>query len=1594
MDRDYCCSSCARTKTNVHCKNFVQYDVLPTTFKRLREYKHHKNQQKNDKIKAKKIKNIVFEPQFIDSVFSLFSSSTDAVGSFFDSIGIFARAVDEVAKSGVRIDEVAMSKMDEIMSEFKRLNDNIEGVRGEGVTIDHDHSHGYVDKFIKLILDHKETIGLALLVLFALFLYSTKNRKTNIALSIIGYLVVSYRSEIKFAFNNLTSSMSCVFDEEGNFFEPQFVDNAAVKGFMLLFYLCTFKGCNTEKLSDKFNSFFRHFSAAPHKAESTLSTFSTYVRLLQDLVNQTCKWIGVEPFINFGLDKYPLSTALLKEVSSFMKTSASDLNLCVEDAARTSQILQSRITDMLVKNKSDRDFAGDRVLLMQARSKLEEYDKELELRGAGRDITRVPPKAYLFIGKPKIGKSYLLKSLSYMALYRLCRNDKTALNHIRNNQLRDYIFTRNSCDKFWEGYYNQMLVILDEVGMQRDIAGADGETNEYSNFIKMVNDVVFPLLMANVEKKGTREFNSPLIFGTTNCYQINIESINNAPAYDRRWTAFEVEVDPRYGKMHYGDGRNDDWVVPDFDKMKELGLTDEDIALSRFLIFKPRVSVLRPGYKGDALTMDQLITKIQSDIDSRGEEIVQRQKQNEILHRVFDPVLDDEIPCKFEAQSAELCLCMICRGSISRFLSDEDKLLISERLPNLHHSQYQAIFENGYDAVLDVDSELYTSSGKCLKDIPEAFAGDEVQTLFLYGVYVKSHFLNKAEFKKGEDLKAKILSVGKIVLGFLGSLSFCIGAYKLIKGLCARDDEIEDLEMSAQVTDLNSQEVLNCIVRRNVYAIGDDELPYRGCCLFIHDNIVLLPKHYILRWIEAYRNDSEFKIHMRRMGDKKNHQVIKVHVKYFVDQREIFEPYPDQDLIALYLAGDVVQKHASLRDYLVDANYKDKQGEVCFPWVNPETLSYDNVSAPYNRQGTITYKYKGHILAVNEPIIYRLKTRSGDCGLPVVVKDPFQRSQKLFGIHVSGSPQLGIGVSMPLNKGLFDMIIEHFEDKHNLIRAQYRTDPNVLLEMHKEGKSWNDLYAPPEHLEVPGKVNLGYVQAPRVPSNTSIVPSPLFKQLGVDIKTKPAKLREFVNADGVKVDPNMIATSKYHHSVDYLDLDILDACKNSVTNLIVNNPLNREDDRVGRRVLTFEEAVSGIDGVEGLDGMPRKTSAGYPRCMSVDQRGKRDFFGEEGDYVFDSDKAAEIKQSVEDIIGRAQQGIRGNHVFMDFPKDERRPKAKVDAGKTRKISACPMDLAICIRMYFGCFIQYFQYNRIYNQSALGVNVYSSEWDRIAQYLGKDRRIIAGDYSNYDGKLPYCIMVRFLDTVTDFYGDRGSTNELVRKVLFQEIVNSRHIMNGVIYEWVGSNASGNPLTTVLNSWCNLVLLTYATLRIVGKDNLREASRFLKDLDSHVRFMVYGDDNLISVARESPYAHLLTQNAYTSVFSEMGLEYTDESKSGAEISQDRNIEEVSFLKRKWSQDWGKSDPRRTYLAPLDLDTILESIQWTKKKDFKLEYVRDNVVNMLQELSQHPEPIFNEYAPRIVNACKEKMGFTPLPNTYRECQAVILSRDGYFN
>jgi hypothetical protein len=275
---------------------------------------------------------------------------------------------------------------------------------------------------------------------------------------------------------------------------------------------------------------------------------------------------------------------------------------------------------------------------------------------------------------------------------------------------------------------------------------------------------------------------------------------------------------------------------------------------------------------------------------------------------------------------------------------------------------------------------------------------------------------------------------------------------------------------------------------------------------------------------------------------------------------------------------------------------------------------------------------------------------------------------------------------------------------------------------------------------------------------------------------------------------------------------------------------------------------------------------------------------------------------------------------------------------------------------------------------------------------------AGDYSAYDASLPMCIMAKCLDVVESYYVGSTSEDRMVRRVLFWDVMNSRHIAprdvsgapkdkTGLIYEWNGSVPSGTFLTTWVNSVCNNIILRYCSidcyLNTLGLTHLKaepeDYINVINEYEDNVAIISYGDDNGVAVTSKYSF---INQNTMSLSMEELNLTYTDEQKT-SEMVNFRPWKHCTFLKRGFVLD----PKSKRVLAPLSLDTILEAPYWSRS-DTDPTAVNDTVQQMLYELALHTEETFNQYAPQIIKASKEKLTYFPTQITYRDCKAMALS------
>lgn len=671
--------------------------------------------------------------------------------------------------------------------------------------------------------------------------------------------------------------------------------------------------------------------------------------------------------------------------------------------------------------------------------------------------------------------------------------------------------------------------------------------------------------------------------------------------------------------------------------------------------------------------------------------------------------------------------------------------------------------------------------------------------------------------------------------------------------------------------------------------------------IFVKDNVLLVPNHYI-----TYM---------------KNNEAQEITMKAIIGENEYKIP-ADYFYRGIRLQWNNISKDAALvKMPLCVAAHRD----ILKNWMQAGDISqFDECSSIFpimssgfqktcSRASKYDYEVEtnlGDIFSAGA-IFVEENSKPGDCGVPIISKNP-KLSGKIFGILVAGVDRGGTlfeGVSREMIENCFPQTELKSNEVPFTTGAQLHVKGNFIV--HGEVKQ----------------------PAPRG-IKTSFVETPCHGKLH-PITHMPAVIRsKFKYEEGIK-DPLDVGLAKCGGAALHLnEADISVASSHVYANIY-----KAVEKTAFARVLTWDEAIRGIEGERNFGCVVRSTSPGYPFVLEklLGFGGKRTWLGDTED--FKGPKFNNLMYRLETCERMLMEGKRPTFIFTDTLKDELRPLEKVQQGKTRVFSAAPMDYVILMRKYFLGFIDHIVRGRIKNSICVGVNVYSTEWDFIAATLKSNSKdIIAGDFSNYDGSLAPQILWQFLEMANEFYNDDYS---LVRTILYNDIVNSTHIKGKIVYQWNKSLPSGNPFTSTINSVANCILVAMCWRDITNKS--------LFEYERNVCLRVFGDDNIMSVKKE--YKETFNMESLAKAMLKYGMTYTDETKSGVSCGF-RPIKDVGFLKRsfKYSDDFGR------YLAPLDVTSIYKSLDYVRNSADNEKQLALNIENSLLEISLHGPESFN--------------------------------------
>jgi hypothetical protein len=750
--------------------------------------------------------------------------------------------------------------------------------------------------------------------------------------------------------------------------------------------------------------------------------------------------------------------------------------------------------------------------------------------------------------------------------------------------------------------------------------------------------------------------------------------------------------------------------------------------------------------------------------------------------------------------------------------------------------------------------------------------------------------------------------------------------------------------------DRNGEEILKSIINKNLWYFEVEEEPnsgifkHQGYLLQVQGCIGLIPAHFMTTIIYRMSNTpgySKRKIRLTKAVVKNDRAAILFDISEFTDNM-------NADLEGSDLLFVRLKKLHTCRSILkfiptrLDLEKFNNFYSAIFIKRDDELVI---------KYGEARFNYPNHPVnavfgkySIEESYQYYISTEVGDCGSPIMLANPSMATAKLFGIHVAGTDSKnGFGFAGALFQEDVLKILEQYEFV-DIVDEQWDYDFDPV-----------DFPAGQDRFQVQGACEITVSQG----SKTDICRS-LLDNNWCDIKTAPAILSSVI-VDGVLHDPFEIALSNYCTPDVVMNKKFISAISNSVYDSLLRN-----SKPFPKRIFTWHEALFGIDGEPNFKSLNRAASPGFPdNAKQVKGYKGKEFYMGKGSEMDYEGNCVSLFEECNLLEAKIISGVRPTFIFTDCLKDERRPIEKVKQVKTRAFSGAPLRYLLLIRKWFGAFMVWYTSNRIVNNSGVGINPNSLDWHLLATKLlekckGKDG-IGAGDYSKYDGSEKGTIHWAILDVINKWYND-GEQNANIRKVLWFEVVNSRHIRNEVVYDWNSSLPSGHPLTTIINNLYNAFAFRYCWIMLNDDD-----TSSLFEFDDHVYCCFFGDDNLFSVSPE--YQSLFTEKFLEDSMKSLGLTYTAEDK-GVISDSLRPLEKVSFLKRSFRY----CDIKKRWLAPLQLDVILEIPCWTKNRHDKVEITVANCESAIFSLSLHGDKVFNEYTPKIAEALNKAHGKWP--------------------
>jgi len=589
----------------------------------------------------------------------------------------------------------------------------------------------------------------------------------------------------------------------------------------------------------------------------------------------------------------------------------------------------------------------------------------------------------------------------------------------------------------------------------------------------------------------------------------------------------------------------------------------------------------------------------------------------------------------------------------------------------------------------------------------------------------------------------------------------------------------------------------------------------------------------------------------------------------------------------------------------------------------------------------------------SDAMIYDMKNQKGFCGLPYLQHS--SNGTKIVGLHCAGVPDENISYLSEINADIVRVVVAKFQTIKSPLTFS-------VEEQEYEGAQ--------------------YQSVPITPGTDSYAKTTVKARLQTSSKLQMTCLHpespEFVPELSLAHVPTRIPVEFGRKQLGLLmrKFSVIGGEERRTPaidhDLVLNNkyddilPIDFRNSHF--RQLTMEEAVFGGDGFDGLD---MSKSSGWPYVCLGRQRIQV--------LKYEDGLHPQFVESVRHYRSKLSDTVVPMTV-VDALKDELLPISKVKEDfKVRLFQIGQLEYLVIYKMEMEFLWKELQKRPYQTPWSIGLNPHSTQWGLLYNRLNSKRssdgvlRLMVGDFLGHEFTLPAIFMYAFVDFVDAVYPLDDEIRKRMRRNLIFATIHPMHLHMSRLYKVDVGNSSGSPLTAMYGCFASWLFHKMAWKYIGGTEETWTDS---------VEMAITIDDTIVAVQNKPEYNMI-----YLTEFARLvGMRYTSFDKRAVVVPY-IDLADADYLKRQFVLRDG------FMFAPLNKNSIYEAVMFSnassRSGDPRLD-ICNTFRNMLIEAIHHGPDMYHKIY-RVATRWVRKENYSAIFPGYDQALRKMVG-DGY--